>query len=44
MIHCLNYDVYNNHNIDMDFLNTVEVFKQYRQSEMNSENVIFSVL
>ena len=25
MIHCSNYDVYNNHIIDMDFLNTVEV-------------------
>ena len=37
MIHCLSYDVYNN-NIDMDFLNKVEVFKQYRQSVMNSEN------
>ena len=35
MIHCLSYDVYNN-NIDMDFLNKVEVFKQYRQTVINS--------
>ena len=38
MIHCSRYDVYNN-NIDMDFLNKVEVIKQYRQSVMNSGNV-----
>ena len=31
MVLCLRYDVYNN-NIDMDFLNKVEVIKQYRQS------------
>ena len=37
MIHCLRYDVYNN-NIDMDILNKVEVFKQYRQPVMNREN------
>ena len=35
MAHCLSYDVYNN-NIDMDFLNKVEVIKQYRQSVINS--------
>ena len=40
MIHCLSYDDYNN-DIDMDFLNKVEVIKQYRQTVMNSENVIF---
>ena len=35
MIHCLSYDVYNN-NIDMDFLNKVEVSIQYRQSVINN--------
>ena len=35
MIHCLSYDVYNN-NIDMDFLNKVDVIKQYRQSVIKS--------
>ena len=40
MIHCLSYDVYNN-NIDMVFLNKVEVIKQYRQTVRNSENVNF---
>ena len=40
MIHCLSYDVYNN-NIDMDFLNKIEVIKQYRQSEINSGNKDF---
>ena len=39
-IHCLSYDVYNN-NIDMDFLNKVEVVEQYRQTVMNSENFNF---
>ena len=43
MIHCLGYDVYNS-NIDTDFLNKVEVNKQYRQTAMNSENVSFSNL
>ena len=40
LIHCLNYDVYNS-NIDRDFLNKVEVIKQYRQAVMNSKNVKF---
>ena len=40
MIHCLSYDVYNN-DIDMDFLNKVEVIKQNRQSVRISENVEF---
>ena len=37
-IDCLRYDGYNN-NIGMDFLNKVEIIKQYRQSVMNSGNV-----
>ena len=41
MIHCLNYDVHNKI-IDMNFLNKVEVKKQFRQSVMSSENVCFS--
>ena len=41
MICCLNFDVYNNNNIDIDFLNKVEVNKEYRQNVMNSENVDF---
>ena len=40
MTRCLSYDVYNK-NIDMDFLKKVEVIKQYRQSVMYSDNVIF---
>ena len=40
LIQCLSYDVYNK-NIDMDFLNKVEVIKQYRQSVMNSGNKDF---
>ena len=40
VIHCLSYDVYNK-NIDMDFLNKVEVIKQYRQSVINSGNKDF---
>ena len=40
MIHCLSYDVFNK-NIDMNFLNNVEVIKQYRQSVLNSKNVHF---
>ena len=28
IVRCLSYDVYNN-NIDMDFLNKVEIIKQY---------------
>ena len=43
MIHFLSYDFYNN-NIDMDFLNQAEVYKQAKQSVMISENVDFSVL
>ena len=41
-IHCLGYGVYNNI-IDINFLNNVEVIKQYRQSVMNSENADFFV-
>ena len=40
MIHCLSYDVYNN-NIDMDYLNKVEVIKQYRQTVINSGKIFF---
>ena len=40
MCHCFSYDVHNN-NIEMDFLNKVEVIVQYRQSVMNTENVGF---
>ena len=39
MVGCLSGDVYNINNIDVDFLNKVEVIKQYRQTVMNSENV-----
>ena len=37
MIHCLSYEVYIN-NINIDFLNKVEVIKQYRQSVINRGN------
>ena len=40
MIHCLSYHVYNN-NIDIDFLNKVEVIKQHRHLVINSENKDF---
>ena len=40
MINCLSYDVYNI-NIDMDFLNKVEVIEQDRQSVMNGGIVAF---
>ena len=40
MTRCLSYDVYNN-NLDMNFLNPVEIIKQYRQSVMYIDNVNF---
>ena len=40
MIHCLSYDV-DNININMNFLNNLEVIEHYRQFVMNSENTIF---
>ena len=43
MIHCLIYDDFKK-NFEMDFLNKVEFFKQYRQSLLNSENIDFLVL
>ena len=36
----LSYDVYNNNNI-LEFLNKIEVTKQYRQSVINSEIIDF---
>ena len=40
MIHCLSYDVYNK-KIDMNFLNKVEVTRQYRQTMIKSGNKDF---
>ena len=40
MIRSLNFDVYNNI-INMEFLNKIEVVKQYKQPVMDSENVDF---
>ena len=40
MTKSLSYDVYNN-NINLNFLNKVEVIKQYRQSVMYEDNVDF---
>ena len=39
MIHCLSFDVYDK--VDIDVLKKVEVYKQNRQSEVNSGNVEF---
>ena len=43
MNHCLSYDFFIK-STNMDFLNKVAVIKEYRQSVLNSENIVFLVL